>query len=37
MWKIYLLEAIIALSISIVWVHIIDKNNDNNDQDIEFP
>jgi hypothetical protein len=27
MWRIYLIEFIIALMISILWVHIIDKHN----------
>lgn len=26
MWKIYLIEFIIALMISVAWVHIIDKH-----------
>jgi hypothetical protein len=26
MWRIYLIEFIIALMISILWVHIIDKH-----------
>lgn len=26
MWKIYLIEFIIALMISVLWVHIIDKH-----------
>jgi len=29
MWKVYLLEFIVVLIISIVWVHLIDTNDRN--------
>jgi hypothetical protein len=38
MWRVYLLEAIVTLVISIGWVYLIDKNMDNKDtDDMEFP
>jgi uncharacterized protein (UPF0333 family) len=38
MWKIYLLEAIIVLALSITWAYLIDKNADSsNNDDVEFP
>lgn len=38
MWRVYLLEAVVALTISIVWTYLISKNMDNTDNDdMEFP
>jgi hypothetical protein len=38
MWKVYLLEAIIVLVVSIGWVYLIDKHTDgSNNDDVEFP
>lgn len=36
MWKVYLLEFIIVLFVSVVWVYLIDKNMKDND-DTQFP
>jgi hypothetical protein len=37
MWKVYLLEFIITLIVSILWVNAIDKSKDIDRDDIEFP
>jgi hypothetical protein len=37
MWKVYLLEFIITLIVSILWVIAIDKSKDIDRDDIEFP
>jgi hypothetical protein len=38
MWKVYLLETIIVLSVSIGWFYLLIKNTDSIDNDdVEFP
>ena len=32
MWRVYLIEFIVALIISVLWVHIIDKSTNDRDQ-----
>lgn len=31
MWKIYLFEFVVVLIVSILWVHILNQNNNNED------
>jgi hypothetical protein len=35
MWKVYLFEFIVAVVISVLWVHLIDKSKDNNEDETD--